>query len=682
MDVIVTDETKEAIQRFKYAIEGEKKNRERALEADKFCDLEQWPEQVKKAREEEGRPCLTIDKTNQYVKQVCNDQRQNRPSIRVRPVDDHADIETAKVYNGIIRHIESNSRADIAYDRAFEQTARGGYGYFRIITDYCDPMAFDQEILIKSIRNRFAVYLDPSHQEPEASDIEWGFVTEMMRKDEYKKLHDGSDSEWGESGLGDQKAIWYDEHSVRIAEYFYFKSNRSVILLLEDGTVLTEKAYLSEMNEKDFDRNAWKPTVSGGIERKAVVKDRKTDIRSVKWEKISGQRVLEKRDWPGIWIPLIKVIGNEIDIEGEPRLSGMVRPAMDSCKMFNYSASAYVEMVALAPKAPWVAAAGQIEDNQQDWADANRKNISVLTYKPITIDGTLVDAPQRQPMPGIPAGWAQSMNMFEEHIQGNMGIYKAALGAPSNETSGKAIIAKQKEADSSNFNYVDNLTRSMTHAGRILLDLIPRIYDRAKVQRILGEDGNADMAYLNPEQKEAYVVRQGPDGKKKKSYNLSVGKYDVTITVGPAYSTRREESAQAMVQVTQAYPELMRFAGDILFRNLDWPGAEEVSERMKKLLPPALQGDDDDQQLKQLAQSLQQAQQQLEQMGLALKEQEGKQIGEYQLKNRELDIKEYDAQTKRMEIVSDEKIAEMKIRLDGLQALVDKALDTPLSATQ
>lgn len=661
-------EISEIIDRFKSAMDAEEDNRRLALEADKFCNLEQWPDEVKSARENDpdgARPCLTIDKINQYVKQVCNDQRQNRPQIKVRPVDDYADIETAKVLNGIIRHIENNSRADIAYDRAFEQACRGGFGYWRILTEYTDPKSFDQDIVIKSIKNRFSVYLDPSHQEPDGSDIDWGFITERMRKDDYKNKYKGKDSEWQEAGLGDQKSFWYEENFARVAEYFCIEHKAEKLLLLNDGTIALEIEYLSEPGEKNYRPDVW---MNG--KRKEVSRDRMTNMRQVKWKKVSGARVLDERDWPGIYIPIVKMIGNEIDIEGESHLSGMVRPAMDSGRMYNYAVSSFVEMVALAPKAPWLAASGQIEGHEDEWAAANRRNLSVLPYKPVNQDGVLVPPPQRQPMPGIPAGWAQAMSAFDNDIQGNMGMYKAAIGAPSPETSGRAILAKARESDTSNFNYVDNLTRSMIHSGRILVDLIPHYYKDRKTARILGEDGSTEFANLNSAQNESYIERQSLDGKKKKYFNIGMGKYDVTITVGPAFATRRQESAEAMLQATQAYPQLMGLAGDIMFRNMDWPGAEEVYDRLKKTIPPELMGDDDDPenaQVMQLGQALQEAQgqlqamaQEMEMMQKAKADESQIKAMEMQIKGREQDIKEMEVSLKARETAIKEQEAQIK----------------------
>ena len=595
--------------RFDICVELEQDNRTRALEAIRFRDLNQWPDEVKNARENDPngqRPCLTIDKVNQYVRQVCNDQRQNRPQIKVRPNDDYADVKTAEVFNGLIRNICDQSRADIAFDTAFEHASDGGYGYFRVLTEYIDDMAFDQCIKIARIRNRFSVYLGP-HQEIDGSDAEYAFITDWIPKEEYKRDYSGKESEWEEAGVGDT-SDWYKKDELRIAEYFYTDYQKATIYLLEDGYVVPKELY-----DDGSDPGIFKMDGLGKV-KQSVVKERDTYIKTIKWKKITGTRILEERDWAGKWLPVIKVTGVELDIEGKLKLSGMVRPAMDSCRMYNYAASAFVEMVALAPKAPWVAADGQVEGREDEWAQANRVNTSVLRYKPVSVDGTIVPAPQRVAMPGVPQGWGATMQFAENDIQGNMGMYKAALGAPSAETSGKAILAKQRESDSSTFHFIDNLSSSMIHLGRILIDLIPKIYDTARIARILGEDGSHDAVKLDPEQQEARRDVSTQDGIKS-IYNLGVGRYDVTVTTGPSYTTKRAEAAEGMVNVIQASPELMNVAGDLMFKNLDWPGADEMAKRMNKMLPPQLQDkDENDPQvvIQQLQGQLQQQQQAME----------------------------------------------------------------------
>ncbi len=623
------DPLKLARDRYKRCIEAEQSNRDHAKAALKFRNLEQWPDKIKHDRENDpdgARPCLVVDKTNQYINQVKNDQRQNRPAIKVRPVDDKGDPEIAEIYQGIVRHIEDTSKADLAYDTAFEQALDGGFGYFRILTDYTDEMSFDQDIIIKRIRNRFAAHLDPDHQEPDGSDAKFGFIVDKMKRDEFKAQYPGVDIV-DFKDVGDDLKEWVTEEEVLVAEYFFIEPKAVTIHMLADGSVVNDDE----------------------LGRQTSVKSRKTTINVVKWQKICGNPApLEEREWPGKFIPIVEVIGNELDIEGKRITSGMLKAAMDSQRIYNYATSSFVENVALAPKAPFIGAEGQFENYEADWKSANRRNLSALTYKPTTVDGHLVPAPQRQPPPGISAGWLQVMQNSEQGIQGSLGMYQASLGAESNEKSGKAILARQREGDTATFHYIDNLSRSIRHAGRIIVDLIPKIYDTQRVVRILGEDGTPDHAQINPEQEQAITEIRTGQGIEK-IYNLNVGKYDVTVSVGPSYTTKRQEAAEAMVQILQGNPELMQTIGDLAFKNMDWPGADEIAERLKKLLPPQLQEDEEGQpqQDPQLQAMVQQLQAQLEEAVAAA---EGKQA-EMEIKAAELQIKQFDAETKRMQVM-------------------------------
>jgi hypothetical protein len=566
----------EAKKRFKAGLEAEEKNRRRALEAIKFRALQQWPDDVKNAREndkEGARPCLVVDKINQYIRQVVNDERQNRPAIKVRPVDDQADPEVAEVLQGIVRHIEDASSADIAYDTAFEHAVDGGYGYWRIVTDYTDELSFEQDIRIRRVRNRFSVVLDHDSMEPDGSDAKWAFVYEDISREDFKKKYPDADvMNFKEFGTGQE---WNSEDKVRIAEYFRIEPHTIRINQMADGTILTDDEL--------------------AIANKPAVASRETTINVVKWSKLSAAEELESRDWAGKYIPVVRVIGNEIDMEGELRLSGAVESAMDAQRMVNYSSSAFVEMVALAPKAPFIAAKGQIEGNRNDWATANRRNIAVLEYEPQDLNGSPVPPPIRQPMPGIPAGWAQAVQLYEHDIQSAMGMYSANVGAPSNEKSGRAILARQREGDVGSFHYVDNLSRSIRHTGRILIDLIPKIYDTPRIARIIGVDGESKPVRIDPNMESPKTEQKNELGKVVGMiYNLDIGKYDVMVSVGPSYSTKRQESAEWMSQMVQAKPELMQVVGDIMFRNFDMPGADDIADRLKKLLPPLLQENDDE----------------------------------------------------------------------------------------
>lgn len=672
------DLLKEARDRYKLAREANTQNRERALKAIKFRALEQWPEDVKHSREndpEGARPCLTVDKTNQHINQVRNDQRQNRPSIKARPVDDKGDKEVAKIFSGIIRHIEDRSNADVAYDTGFEHAVDGGYGYWRITTEYCDEKSFDQDILIKRIRNRFAVELDPNSQEPDGSDAKYGFIWEELSKDEYERQFPNHKIvSWDKADAGD----WVQKDTVRIAEYFRIEYRKAKIHLMTNGDVVEQ----SELDQYTIQTAALPdPPV--------VVKSRDTEIPKVCWYKINGVEVLETREWLGKYIPIVKVIGDEIDIEGKAKLSGLVEPAMDAQRIHNYASSSFVENVALAPKAPYIIAEGQLEGHENEWKTANRRNLSALTYKTTSYDnGTPVPPPIRQQPPGISAGWLQVMQNTEHDIQGAMGRYNASLGAPSNETSGKAIFARQREGDVGSFHYVDNHAKSIRHTGRILIDLIPKYYDTARIARILGEDGEPSTVEINPEQPTAVADKKDAfDKVVGKVYNLNVGKYDVAVTVGPSYTTKRQEAAESMVELVRADPSLMPKIGDIMVDAMDWPEADRVAERLKKFLPPELQGDEEQDaktnsvvknlvsKLEQMEGALQQATQGLEAQKLSNEKQK-------------LDIEMYKAQTDRLDVISDKdetqkQIGEIVQQVNALMHVVQgQSTGTPVGVPQ
>lgn len=554
-----------ARERFKLAQEAEARIREEALADLEFRAGRQWPDDVRSQRTLDKRPCLTINRLPSIIKQVTNEQRQNRPAIKVSPVDDHADPETAEVIQGIVRHIEVNSNADQAYDKAHEDAVTMGFGYFRVVTEYLDPRSFDQEIVIKRIRNPFTVYFDPACQEPDYSDARFAFIVEEVSKDEYKELYPRSEMAGltDFASVGDRAAGWLTGSSVRVAEYFYVEKQPRTLAVLADGSVV----FLEEVPE--------------GAQ---VVAKRETQVPTVHWCKINGIEKLEETAWPGQWIPIVPVLGDELDINGERQLIGMVRDAKDPQRMYNYWATAETEMIALAPRAPFIGAEGQFEGHEVAWKQANVRNFAYVEYKPTSVAGHPIPPPQRQvfepPIQAISMARMQSA----EDLKATTGIYDASLGARSNETSGVAIQARQREGDVANFHFTDNLSRAIRHCGRILIDLIPKVYDTPRVVRIIGAD---------EQQKTVQVNQPFMEGGVNKLYDLSVGRYDVTVSAGPSFMTKRQESVASMMELTKTYPQLAQIAGDLLVKNMDWPGADQIAERLKKLLPPELQDDEE-----------------------------------------------------------------------------------------
>ena len=576
--------------RFKHAHESWEEPRRQALDDLKFRAGEQWPEKLKAQRATDGRPCLVVNRIPQFLRQITNDQRQNRPAIKVHPVDDGGDNETADVIQGIIRHIENNSNAEAAYDTAFESAACGGFGYFRIATDYCDEKSFDQDILIKRVHNPFAVFFDPSSVEPDGSDANFAFIVEDMPKDEYKAAYPGSDltvdGMWDVEG--NSAPDWVTENGARVAEYFYKKFEKKQIALLSDGTVVDADQLPEDFPEEN------------------VIDKREAEIVRVKWCKTNGVEILEQNEWMGKYIPIIPVFGDDLHIEGKRILEGVIRQAKDPQRMLNFWKSAETEAIALAPRAPFIAAEGQLEGYEQDWKSANSRNHAVLQYKPTTLGGQMAPPPQRQAFEPAVQAITMASREAADDLKETTGIFDAARGARSNETSGVAIQRRQMQAQTSNFHFVDNLTRSLRFAGRILVDLIPRIYDNARAVRILGEDGTQRVVRVN----EQYVDQ---DTEKDTLYDLSAGKYDVTVSVGPSFASKREEAAASMLELSKANPQIWAIAGDLMARNMDWPGSDEIADRLKKMLPPQLQGDGKESQMSpQIQAQMQQAQQMVE----------------------------------------------------------------------
>lgn len=595
-------------------IDAEAENRASALSDLRFLAGDQWPEQSKRQRTAEQRPALTINKLPSFLHQITNELRQNRQSIKVHPVDDHADPETAEVIQSMIRHIEYASDADVCYDTSSHSAASIGFGYFRLVTDYCAPDSFDQEVKFRRIRNPFSVYMGP-HEQADGSDMTQCAITAMVPGSLVKRQYPDIDvSTEIDRGLGEDAALWYDKDAARIAEYYRIEYEDATLIALSNG----ETGWKDELNA-----DALPPGIT-------IARERKTQRQQVRWYKCTGAEVLEEADIPCQWIPVIPVYGDELDIEGKIIRSGLIRHAKDPAQAYNFWMTSATEEVALRPKVPYIMAEGQEEGHEAEWQQANVRSFPYLTYKPTTVAGQLAPPPQRAPMADVPQGVLALAMHASDELKAVTGIFDASLGARGNETSGKAILARQNQGGVSNFHFADNLTRAIRHAGRCILSMIPHVYDTARVVRLLGEDGTASHAKINtPEMDErtGAIARVLND--------MTVGQYDVTISTGASYQTMRQEAAEAMVQMGQAWPKLMEVAGDKVVRSMDWPGAEEIAERIAKTIPPEIRGNEGDEQpdqanmvqtpqgpipAEQAGQVLAQLMQQVQQMGQALQE--------------------------------------------------------------
>lgn len=547
----------------------ESENRQAALEDIKFARLsEQWPDKIKEDRKREGRPCLTINRLPTFIRQVVNDGRQNTPQIKVKPVDDNGDEETAEILNGLIRNIEYSSQADIAYDTALESAVTCGMGFFRICTEYSGDDEFTQDIRIKRVTNPLAVVFDANSESIDGSDWQHAFLIDWITKDEYKRRYKGKDKDVRSFSSEIDGTEKVDSGLIRIAEMYEVIETPGKLLMLSDGTVITEEQYLAVDSEYGI-------PVKDLMESMGVsfARERKTTKRSVK-QRILGADILEENDWAGRYIPIVPVFGDEVFYEGKRYLKSLIRDAKDAQQMLNFWRTASTELVALAPKAPFIGPTGAFKTDAKKWATANVKSWPYIEH-----DGGIM--PQRQPFAGPPAGALQEALNASDDIKSIMGIYDASLGAKSNETSGRAIMARQREGDVSTFHFIDNLAKSIGHGGRVLVDLIPKIYDTARVVRVLGLDGESKTIKVNE-------AHQDEETGVERIYDLKAGKYDVAVETGPSFTTQREEAANQMIELLRAFPQAAPVIGDLLAKNLDWPGADEIAKRLQAMLPPQI----------------------------------------------------------------------------------------------
>lgn len=629
-------------------VEAWRSNQDDAKADLRFARLgEQWPESIRKDRETDAngpRPCLTFNKMPAFIRQVVNDARQNKPAIKVHPQDSGADKRTAEIINGLIRNIETTSDADVAYDTAIEHAVGQGFGFWRINTAYTSDDAFDQDIVIERITNPFTVYGDPRSTTADSSDWNVAFVVTTMTKEEYRREYpDAEKADW-DADFRDSPE-WLDGDTVTVAEYWTREKVKGEIVALSDGSVRK----VEEVEEQAAELEALGVTVVGEA--------RETETYKVTQRIMSGAEVLKTVEWAGKYIPIVPVYGDEvIDEEGKRHYRSLIRDAKSAQQMFNYWRTTTTELIALAPKAPYMIEDGTLEisaDEAKKWDTANSVSHPYLAYK----RGSQV--PQRQAFAGVPAGALQEALNAADDMKSIIGIYDASLGARSNETSGRAIMARQREGDVSTFHFIDNLSRSIRHGGRIVLDLIPKVYTTERIIRTLGEDLTPDTAQIAPTG-QAVTEQQGPDGAVVGAiYDITAGKYDLTVSSGPSFTTRREEAALQMESFIQKAPDSALIIGDLYAKNLDWPGADEIADRLKRMVPPQALGEQGPQIPPQVQQQLEQQGQMIQQGGQMLQQQaqkiqqlendQGIKMRELDIKEQELEIKGFEAQTARIQ---------------------------------
>lgn len=608
----------------------------------------QWDSRAYNARIKKNKPALQIDRLTQYVNQVSNDVRMNTPSINVIPHAGGADIETAEIYQGLIRDIEQKSRADDAYDYAVNSSIKCSIGFIRVDHKIKDLKSFDEEqvLYIDRVVNPLSVYIDPNSVAPDGSDAMCAWVLDEISVSDFKKKYPKASPVSFESETKGREAK--DGEQIVICEYFKVKDVPITIAKLADGRIV-------EAQE------------GAPIE---AVQFKESTKRVVYRYHMSGDEILEETTFPGEYIPIVPVYGEEAWRDGTRHIYSLIRKSKDPQKRYNYWASVEAEMLMKANKATVVAVGGTTENYANDYI--NPDDAIVLRYDLVDAKGNPAPPPQFNSGPGIPSGVVQAMMHAAEDIKATLGLYDAFVGQRSNETSGVAIRQRKMEGDRAVYHFGDNLVRSITQVGRILVSAIPAIYNQPRIVSIIGKEEDTDTVGING----AMVEGQ------ERAYFLAEGQYNVIVTTGASYATQREEAAEFFQQVIQSQPALMQVAGDLMFKYMDFPGAQALAERIKKTIPPQLlEEETQDPQVVALTQENEQLKQALAAMQAELQSKQGEM--EIKVMAEQNDVQE--SQAKNQIEIAKLQLEQQKIKLEGELKLMDmelKAREIALKETQ
>lgn len=658
------DILQEAKKRFQACEDWEADFRKRFVEDLKFANADpengwQWDQVLQQNRADKRKPCLTINKTRQHNLQIINDAKQNKPGVNIRPVGDGATYDAAQVFEGVVRHIEYQSNAEQAYDTATTFQVEGGIGYWRVITDYVSPDTFDQEIYIRRIKSPDSVYLDPDIQEADGSDARFGFIFEDVSRDRFEAEYPGfkGDADLDVIGKGD---FWCSKDSVRIAEYYRREQKADKLVAFVDP--MTQQQVIVRKSVMDDNQKAMYELVKDqpSTNERSVLTD------EVQWFKIAGNKIIDKRVWPGKYVPIVRVIGEETVIEGKMDRKGHTRALKDAQRMYNYWTSEGTAQVALQTQTPYISAVEATEGLETYWAKSNLDDAAYLPYNAYSEDGTRsIPPPQRTQPPQMASAYIDGVRICENQLMMASGQYQSQFGQNENATSGKAINERQRQGDNATYHYIDNLAIGIKYTGKILIDLIPKIYDTPRVIRILAKDGTEGAVQIDPNAQQAHQPTQDPNQEAESQtvsaiFNPNVGRYEIESDTGPGYATRRQEAFNAMTQIASQDKGFLEKAGDLYWKAADFPMADELAERYANTIPAAVKGKGPPPEVQQLQGQLQQAQDAIVKLTQQLND-----------KEKDINIRSFDAESKRIQALGNSGPA---ITPDQIQPLIRQTL--------
>lgn len=667
----------EAQERFKYVTSWESTARRHAEDDHKFANGDaynqfQWPNGVHKSRESDERPCLTLNQVRQHNLQIVNDAKQNKTAIQVRPTAGEASFKSAQVYTSVIRHFEYISDASTAYDMATKWQVEVGMGYWYYELDYEDDKTFNLSVYTRQCDRPDLLYLDPDIRQQDGLDAEWGFIFEDVPKKEFDKRYPKWKNRGSSAALGNTD--WYTNDTVRVADYYRATYESDTLFAFADpdapdsGQMITGLA--SELGEE----------LSARLKEDSAVKRREVRLRKIKWHFIVGNEIVDTKDWPGKYIPIVRMVGEETVIDGILDRKGHTRAMIDPQRMYNYWSSSCVEHVALQSKTPWIGPIEAFEGFEEYWKTANKVNHAYLAYNGFGDDGAPVEAPQRQAPPVAAQAYVDGMKIAQTEIMLVSGQFQAQMGQPGNERSARAINERQRQGDNATYGFIDNRNIALRAGGKILIDLIPKVCDTQRVLQLMGDDGQIIETTIDPQAQEALQQQQGANGEiVSQILNPSRGTYDVVADTGPEYATRRQETFNAMVQLLTQAPQYAPIIGDIMLRSADFPLADEAAQRLRRMVPAQALGEGPSAEMQALQTEIQNLQGLL---ASAIQDSAAKDLkikGKDQLR----DIQAYDSETKRITALKEMLPMADPVGLSQIiQQLVTETLRTTLGQVQ
>jgi hypothetical protein len=664
----------EATKRFKRCVEWESTARENFLNDYKFRHGDayngyQWPNRTRNNRELDARPCLTMNITRQHNLQITNEALQNKSSVAFRATGGSATKASANLHEAMFRRVEYLSDAQSAYETACGYQVDGGIGWVRLVTVYEDNRSFNQDMRIKRVRDPLSVYMDMDCQEENCSDAKYAFVFDLVPDGELEEAYPGLKELMSLQPLGGstQDSSWNIKDHTRVCEYFRKVTKKDTLLSFIDPATQTRK---------EIKKSQMPPEVYKEVKAMPLTRWRPIEDTEIQWYLIVGQEVVDKTIWPGAYIPLIKVAGEETIVEGILDRKGHTRAMLDANRMYNYNASASVEFGALQSKTPWIAAAKAIEEYESMWNSANRVNHSVLIYNHVDDEGTPIAPPVRTAPPTAAPVFESGMQTAFNQMMMTSGQWQNQMGMGGNERTGEAISRRQEQGYTAVYHFQNNYAKALRYIGKQWLDLAPKIYDTKRLMMLKAEDGSEFEVELDPASRQALLEQINRDGEVvKRILNPRIGQYDVEAEVGPAYGTRREETVKAMTLLLTQAPTLTGVIGDLLLNAMNFKEAGEAAQRLKRMVPPQALGKGPTQAEAQLQARVTALTAALAKTLQKAGKDELKLLGKDELR----DIEVFDAETKRMAALKDQLPLDKEGMAQLVHQLVSDSLATHLS---